>query len=120
MQLIIQDEVRPDEPLSGLERREQLLGVFHEQFKQGTQAVMDEAKLLLEPWGYDLCDVSYDPIQIWHGSKDVNAPVQQSRLMASKFPHVEMKEFDLDHPQMLAELGMVLDELVTDGMRLGE
>ena len=79
---------------------------------------MQEAHLLLESWGFDLTKVEYDPIRIWHGSRDVHAPVSQCRRMAEKLPHAILTEYvDEDHLGLLQKIPMVLDELITDDMR---
>ena len=93
------------------EQRRQTLSILHETLKQGHKPIIQEAKLLLQPWGVDLTGVDC-PITIWHGTKDVNVPISQTRRMANKLPGAVMKEYELDHPGMLGEMGMVLDEMV--------
>lgn len=101
---------------SAAEQRQQITSILVETLKQGPKPILQEANLLLEPWGFDLTEVT-SPIRIWHGSKDVNAPVSQSRRMAKKLPDARMIEYDLDHVGMLGEIGMVLEEMITDDIR---
>lgn len=100
-----------------VEQRHQAITTLQATLRQGSKPIMQEAQILLHPWGFDLTDVKYDPIQIWHGSKDVHAPSSQCRIMAGKLPHAVLKEYEMDHLGMLAEMGMVLDELITDMVR---
>lgn len=99
------------------EQRDHLLNLFRIGFGNGPKPIMQEAKLLLAPWGFDLTDAAYDPIRIWHGTNDVHAPIQQCREMASVLPHAQLKEYELDHPGMLDEVVMVLEDLMQVGTK---
>jgi len=96
------------------QRREGLMGLFFEGFAQGTSEFVNEARLLTQDWGFRFEDIPYDRVQIWHGSKDVNAPVDRIRDMAEQIPHCVLKEFDENHFGMGKHLEEVLDELITE------
>ena len=96
------------------EQRKQLLRFLFEGFAQGSGAFVHEAKLLTHPWGMKFEDVAYDKIQIWHGSRDVNAPIEMIRYMARRLPHAELHEFDDTHFSVVQHLEGILKELVPE------
>lgn len=93
------------------ERREGLMGLFFGGFDQGTSGFVHEAQLLTHDWGFKFEDITYNQVQVWHGSKDVNAPVVRIRHMAERIPRCTLKEFDDNHFGMGNHLEQVLDEL---------
>ncbi|PMD31322.1 alpha/beta-hydrolase [Hyaloscypha variabilis F] len=95
-----------------LQRREGLMGLFLGGFAQGTSGFVHEARLLTRDWGFRFEDITYDGIQVWHGSRDVNAPVERVRDMVERIPHCTLKEFDENHFGMGKHLEEVLDELI--------
>lgn len=54
---------------------------------------MHDAQLLTSSWGIKFEDVTYNKVQIWHGTQDANWPVQMMRYMAERLPHCELHEF---------------------------
>ncbi|KAJ6787968.1 hypothetical protein PWT90_07074 [Aphanocladium album] len=91
--------VTPDNrPVS--EQRAALLDLLiSEPFRQGVDGAVQEARILTDnDWGFRLEDVTYRdaPIKIWHGTKDVNAPIEAIRYLAEKLPNAELHEFGQD------------------------
>lgn len=82
------------------EQRAALLNLLiGEPFRQGPDGAVQEARILTdEDWGFRLEDVTYRdaPIKIWHGTKDVNAPIEAIRYLAEKLPTAELHEFGQD------------------------
>lgn len=72
----------PDVRLQGM--REHL-----EAFRQGTRGPAYEASLWGQPWGFQLEAITFEKIHLWHGEKDLNAPIQLVRAMAARLPHCE-------------------------------
>ncbi|OAQ74341.1 alpha/beta hydrolase fold family protein [Pochonia chlamydosporia 170] len=103
-----------DVELSVDEQREQLLGFLFEAFAQGSGAFAHETMILTHPWGIRFEDVKYDKIQIWHGSKDVNAPISMIRYLAERLPHAELLEYEDTHFSVVQHLEGILGELVPD------
>jgi pimeloyl-ACP methyl ester carboxylesterase len=99
---------------------EQLAQAFKETFHQGTSATMQEAALLCSPWGFDISTITYDKIQVWHGTKDINAPLNQIRYFVDRIPHCELKTYDADHFELVKHIEEVLDDLITDKVRQQE
>ena len=58
---------------------------LREAFRQGPAAAGDEARMHLEPWGFDLRDVDF-PVTLWHGALDESHPIQMAAQMASELP----------------------------------
>jgi pimeloyl-ACP methyl ester carboxylesterase len=102
-----------DTPMA--ERREQLLRMLLEGFAQGSKAFVQEAQLLTHDWGFKFEDISYDPVKIWHGTQDVNAPVSLIRIMAERLPHSVLREYDDSHFTIVEHTEDILAELVSDG-----
>jgi pimeloyl-ACP methyl ester carboxylesterase len=102
-----------DEQIPIAEQRENVLSLVFAGFAQGSAAMVQEAQLLsAQSWGFKFEDVNYDPIRIWHGSKDINSPVEMIRYMTKRLPHGVLKEFDDTHFTMAKHIGPALDELV--------
>lgn len=98
---------------SAAELRETMARQIFEAFRQGTGPAVYDAQLLTSSWGIKFEDVTYDKIRIWHGTKDVNAPVQKMRYMAERLPHCELKEFPEDtHFTLQRYLDEILSEMV--------
>ncbi|EPQ57500.1 alpha/beta-hydrolase [Gloeophyllum trabeum ATCC 11539] len=97
------------------------LRMLFEAFAQGSAAFVHEARLLTEDWGFRFEDVQYDRVQLWHGTKDVNAPIRHTRYMAERLPHGVLHEYEGEtHFTILHHLEEIMSELLpqqtpTDG-----
>ena len=58
---------------------------LREAFRQGPAAAGDEARLHLEPWGFELRQITF-PVTLWHGMLDESHPIQMGRRIASELP----------------------------------
>jgi pimeloyl-ACP methyl ester carboxylesterase len=104
-----------DENATTEERRERLLNMAFGGFAQGSRAMVQEARLLsAQSWGFKLEDVDYDPVRIWHGSKDMNSPIEMIRYMAKRLPHGILIELDDTHFTMARHVVTALSELVPE------
>ena len=56
---------------------------LREAFRQGPAAAGDEARHHLEPWGFELKEISV-PVMLWHAKLDESHPVQMGRRIASE------------------------------------
>jgi len=56
-------------------------------FRGGTRAAAEELQLFAKPWGFDLAEVT-GPVQLWHGTSDVNVPISIALGLASQLPEV--------------------------------
>ncbi|MCP5101395.1 MAG: hypothetical protein GY943_38100 [Chloroflexi bacterium] len=57
-----------------------------ESFRQGTKGATHGGRIYALPWGFELEDISM-PVSIWQGLLDVNVPLSNGRLYASKLPN---------------------------------
>ncbi|KAH8821975.1 alpha/beta hydrolase fold family protein [Xylogone sp. PMI_703] len=94
--------------------RERVIAMTLEAFAQGSAAMIQETQLLIQDWGFRFEDVTYEGIQIWHGTRDQNSPVRMIRYMAERLPRSILREFDEDHYTMGHHLEEILSELVPE------
>ena len=94
------------------ESRKRLLRALFEPFEQGSRGAVQETALLAQPWGFDLQSVEC-PVKIWHGKKDVNAPIEWVRAMAEKIPNAAVREYEEEtHGSMMKHIDTIFGELV--------
>ncbi|KAI4859332.1 Alpha/Beta hydrolase protein [Hypoxylon rubiginosum] len=62
-------------------------------FRHGAEGSAWEAKLFSGPWGFDLKDLKAEKgkLVMWHGSKDVNCPVQMAEKAARLIPNADLR-----------------------------
>lgn len=93
------------------------LQVF-EAFRQGAEPAVHDARLLTSDWGIRFENVTYDRVNIWHGTRDRNAPVEMIRWMAERLPNCTLREFDEDtHFTLGHQLDLILSELIPENLR---
>lgn len=98
-------------------RRDRLFQLLmNEPFRQGADATVHETKLLSAlDWGFELADVSFEPVRIWHGAKDTNSPVVMIRWLSERVPGSILTEFQDDsHYTMFPHFQRALDELMPE------
>lgn len=98
------------------QQRKDLIEIVFEGFAQGAEACVHEARLLTNnSWGFKFEDVTYNQIQLWHGTKDKNAPVQMMRYMAQRLPNCTLHEFENDNHFALGyQLENILSNLAAE------
>ena len=57
-----------------------------EAFRQGTRGFALEARLVTRPWGFNLEAIRV-PVQVWHGTADIDASVTMGKVVASRIPN---------------------------------
>ncbi|KAF1809842.1 alpha/beta hydrolase [Eremomyces bilateralis CBS 781.70] len=105
-----------DVQLSIAETRERMVRLLLEGFKQGSTTFVHEARLLSDAdWGFQLEKVDYNPVRIWHGLKDANAPIEAIRYMAKRLPHSNLTELEnTTHYTMAKYFSQALNDLVPE------
>ena len=69
-----------------------------EAFRQGSRGAAYDASLFVQPWGFELEDVTFEKVYLWHGERDVHVPVEMARALATKLPQCRARYFaDEDH-----------------------
>ncbi|KAI1763382.1 Alpha/Beta hydrolase protein [Hypoxylon sp. FL1150] len=61
--------------------------------RNGGEGSAWEAKLFSKPWGFELKDLKAEKgkLVLWHGSKDVNVPVQMAEKAAAQIPNADLR-----------------------------
>ncbi|KAJ5631088.1 uncharacterized protein N7484_011188 [Penicillium longicatenatum] len=103
-----------EEDLSTEEARKRMLSASFEAFVQGSGGAIQEARLLSQDWGFRFQDVPYDGIRIWHGTKDVNAPIDMVRYMVKRLPRPVFHELEEDHYTTGHHLEAIITDLIRD------
>lgn len=60
-----------------------------EAFRQGTKGPAYETSLWGQPWGFQLEEITFERIYLWHGEKDLSSPIESLRTMAARLPYCE-------------------------------
>ncbi|KAH7121835.1 putative hydrolases or acyltransferase [Dactylonectria estremocensis] len=99
-------------------------------FAQGSHGYVDEASLVVKPWGFNLEDIKDVQVRLWYGEKDELAPPAVGKAMADKIPGAVFTEFEgeshtasvVKHQQViLTELcGLETENASRDGMVLDQ
>ena len=74
------------ETLSEPRTRQSFLNLLHEAFRQGSRGVAWDATLIARTWGFPLREIR-QPVDLWHGDADRNAPLAMGGYMAEQLPN---------------------------------
>lgn len=66
--------------------RHSFLNMLHEAFRQGARGLAWDATLIARPWGFSLREIR-QPIHLWHGDADRNAPLAMGGYLAEQLPN---------------------------------
>ena len=80
--------------LEDLEFRKELVDSMRECLKTGSQGVAWEARLFGSDWRYELEEVQFDGLRLWHGRLDVSCPCTMSEKAARQIKGAELKLFE--------------------------
>lgn len=61
--------------------------------RQGTRATVQELALIRPPWPFPLSEVK-TPVHLWHGARDTNAPIANSRYLVRALPDATLHVSD--------------------------
>lgn len=85
--------------------KEAIVLALKEAFRQNASWVVEEFKLLLKPWGFDLKQIQC-PLIVWQGGNDKQAPVKHAELYAKQVPEAEYKFLEKEgHISLLYNYG---------------
>lgn len=62
-------------------------------FRQGPRGAAQEMAVFGRPWGFALEDVNV-PVELWHGTQDVNVPVAVAREVARRLPNCRARIYE--------------------------
>jgi pimeloyl-ACP methyl ester carboxylesterase len=60
-----------------------------EAYHQGVRGAVFEARLYARDWGFQLEDIAFQPLYLWHGARDTFAPIERARAVAGKLAHCQ-------------------------------
>lgn len=70
--------------------KEMLESNFVEAFRESAAGWVDDTLAFLAPWGFDLDQIKV-PVLLWHGEKDVFAPISHSRWLAHRIADANLR-----------------------------
>ena len=73
--------------LSNPEIRGQIAQVMAESFRQGAEGNLEVVVTETRPWGFQVEQMAFEKVFLWHGEQDRIAPVAPVRLLAQRLPH---------------------------------
>jgi pimeloyl-ACP methyl ester carboxylesterase len=81
--------------------------------RNGAKAAVDELRMFTEPWGFSVGAIRV-PVKVWHGTEDLNVPVNAVRALVARIPGCGARYVDgAGH-----SLHQHLDQIVVDLKRL--
>ncbi len=57
-------------------------------FRAGSSGVLNEIQVLMQPWGFDLCEIKI-PVQVWHGTEDSIVPISMAKYLMEHLRNAE-------------------------------
>lgn len=77
--------------LEDLEFRRQLMESIRESVRAGSAGAAWEARLYASEWGFELDEVQFDGLCLWHGRLDTNCPVAMAEKAVAQLKGAELK-----------------------------
>ncbi|KAA8642396.1 hypothetical protein EYZ11_006813 [Aspergillus tanneri] len=75
-----------------------IVRIIRESFREGSRGYVEDGKILTRPWGFDLKDIDFKGVRIFHGDSDQQAPIAMARWMAERIPGSVLTEWkDYSH-----------------------
>lgn len=82
-----------------------------EAMRQGGDAYVVEMIMFVQPWGFDLADITV-PVRMWHGGVDVNVPLSHAHHLAANMPTATLTVLpEHGHMSLAVSATTVLHEL---------
>jgi pimeloyl-ACP methyl ester carboxylesterase len=67
--------------------RKALAQAMAESFRQGAQGNLASVMIEIQPWGFQIGQMTFEKLFLWHGEQDRIMPVAPARLLAHMAPH---------------------------------
>ena len=64
-----------------------LTASFVEAFHQGAKGPAYDGMLARRPWGFELAEITFPALYLWHGELDTDVPVAMGREVAKQIAH---------------------------------
>jgi pimeloyl-ACP methyl ester carboxylesterase len=79
---------KPDrEVLQNAQTRRLLAQALAECTRQGAQGNLDEAVRFVRPWGFNVEEIAFEKIFLWHGAQDRFVPISLAYVLTKALPH---------------------------------
>lgn len=89
-----------------------LISTIVEAFRQGSGGPVVDIRLLGQPWGFPLEEVSV-PVHIWHGENDLDTPIHHAEDMEARLAHAKLHRLkNTGHFSIQDHYGPMLDTLL--------
>lgn len=93
-----------------------LVASLVEAFRQGSRGPAIEAMILGGPWGFELEDVSFPGVHVWHGRRDSQVPLRTAQgLLRSLRAPVEHHSSDDGHMSLIVNRAPEIMEALIQG-----
>ncbi|KAJ5364352.1 uncharacterized protein N7496_010065 [Penicillium cataractarum] len=91
-----------------------MIAAVRESFKQGVDSNVRDGQMLTSDWGFELQNIKFEKVLVWHGTEDVNVPVARGRYLAEHIPHAVLREYEGDtHITIHEHAAEMLRDLIT-------
>ena len=80
--------------LENLDLKQQLIDSVRESVKFGSQGMAWEARLFGSDWGFELEEVQFEGLCLWHGKADANCPSSMAEKAVTQIKGAELKLFE--------------------------
>ncbi|CAM6115761.1 unnamed protein product [Calypogeia fissa] len=74
--------------------RKQMVDSLRESLRPGSQGAAREARLFVSDWGFELEEVQFDGLVLWHGRLDVNCPCRMPEKAVNQMKGAKLKLFE--------------------------
>jgi pimeloyl-ACP methyl ester carboxylesterase len=83
-----------------------------EHWRQGKGGFVDDGRVVMSPWGFELEDVEFEGVRLFYGTKDTNTPVQMGRVMAGRLRNATLNEYEGEtHTSIVDHIEEILRDL---------
>jgi len=98
--------------------KKSLIETFREGYRQGSKGVAYDGILAFgKPWGFELEEIDFRPIHLWHGEKDRGIPTSMAKCMTKKLIGATLKIYPQEgHLSIIFDQ---LDEILEDLLKRG-
>ena len=73
--------------LSNPEVRRSIVQAMAEGYRQGSKGNLEVVLTEIQPWGFQIDQVKFEKLFLWHGEQDKIMPIAPARLLAQKLPY---------------------------------
>ncbi|CAM6111966.1 unnamed protein product [Calypogeia fissa] len=87
-------EVFEKDAIEGGELFQACVGGAREHWRQGRGGFVDDGRVVVAPWGFELEDVEFEGVQLFYGTADTKTPVSIGRQIAARLKKAVLTEYE--------------------------